>query len=1559
MENNISNSDINAYGMFKKVTVQPVSYTTIQSAVEAIEGFMVPGQEEYLFNKVKSLPNDAVIVEIGSYKGRSTVAMSYACIGTNRKIYCLDTWDGNDTDFSDRNFFDIWQENIEKNGLSQYVVPLRGYSHQILSQWEELTGDKAIDFIFIDGSHQFLDVLKDYEQSLPLVKDGGWIAFHDVVPTWPGPERVWHNIAKHCLLNHEYSSTLACGQKNSTAFSSTSSPELPIHFFTIVLNGEPFIEYHIEVFKQLPYKWHWHIVEGVADLKHDTAWSLLHGGRITDEIHSKGRSNDGTAEYLDELAQLYPENVTVYRKPEGIFWEGKREMVNAPLPNIREECLLWQVDVDELWTGEQLCTARYMFINNPEKTAAFYWCWYFVGENLVISTRNCYAQNPAQEWLRTWRFKPGHVWVRHEPPILAEPLPNGDLRNVAEFNAFRHEETENLGLVFQHFAYVIPEQLRFKEQYYGYTNALSQWTALQQQTKFPALLRQYLGWVQDGTTVDTAESCGVVPIAQKESNGTRWRFVEPDGLQSRTLTTQTQSPRILIDGVFFQLYRTGIARVWNSLLEEWAKNGFSQHIIILDRAGTAPKIVGIRYLTIPAYNYGTADADRQMLQQVCDEEGADLFISTYYTTPLSTPSVFMAYDMIPEVLEANLNEPMWRVKHHGIRHASAYIAISENTAQDLVKFFPNIALGSVSVAHCGVKSSFSPASKEEISNFKNKYGISKPYFISVGGGSDYKNTELFFQAFAQLSSKQGFEVICTGSSVLLELEFRAYTAGTVVHKLNLNDEELRVAYSGAIALVYPSLYEGFGLPVLEAMACGCPVITCPNASIPEVAGEAALYVNDKDVEGFAQALCEVQKPKVRNSLIRGGLEQAKKFSWSKMAKIVSSVLMKTAISITDENGKESEGYNLQESIKKLLVAMRDQPAYQLSLPSSLSQIPEPFLNEYISLLFKNPPLFQEVGEVEKYYQHIQRWVDELHTNIVGQLDVEVWREVAITFTYSANFVLYFTKANLKEIYVKRATIIEQTLRSKGHQLDYSFPEKLQDTSKIRLGILATNFHPQAEIFATLPVYKSLNRDLFEIIIYFVNATGHRFERYCLGCADTAVRLPQDLESQVQTIRDGDLDILFIATNVTAQTNRIAELAVHRLARVQVVGMNSPVSTGMRHVDYYISSKLTEAGSNPQQHYSETLVTLDVPAQCFDFATEEQLLTTINVNREILNIAQSAVIYISGANFYKIIPEVEETWAKILARVPNSVLVLYPFNPNWAPIYPVTAFEERILATLARHGVGKDRLILLDAVPNRADVKERLKVADIYLDSYPYAGMTSLIDPLEVGVPTVVMSGDYARSNMGASLLRELEMFDLIVDSEEAYVELAVALGTNPELRFQKSNLLNQKMQNTPRFLDSRSYSARIGLVFQEIFAKYQGNILKENLRLSALNLIIFPDWGQPEELLLQELVSVLRAIATHPDKSKMTLLVDSSNVSDDDANLILSSVAMNLLMEEDLDVSEGPEISLVGQLSKLQWQALMSHLQGRIVLKQENTEVSTPTGFEKIPSYLLESFTNM
>lgn len=219
-------------------------------------------------------------------------------------------------------------------------------------------------------------------------------------------------------------------------------PSLPIHFFTIVLNGEPFIQYHIDVLKQLNFKWHWHIIEGVADLKQDTAWSLQFGGKITDDLHDFGRSKDGTTAYLDQLKQQYPDQITIYRKPERQFWNGKREMVNAPLVNIHEDCLLWQIDVDELWKVEQICTTRQMFLENPDKTAAWYWCWYFVGENLVISSRNCYAENPQQEWLRTWRFKPGMQWLSHEPPLLVQPLTNGQWQDIATLNPFWHQETE-------------------------------------------------------------------------------------------------------------------------------------------------------------------------------------------------------------------------------------------------------------------------------------------------------------------------------------------------------------------------------------------------------------------------------------------------------------------------------------------------------------------------------------------------------------------------------------------------------------------------------------------------------------------------------------------------------------------------------------------------------------------------------------------------------------------------------------------------------------------------------------------------------------------------------------------------------------------------------------------------------------------------------------------------------------------------------------------------------------------------------------------------------------
>ena len=162
-------------------------------------------------------------------------------------------------------------------------------------------------------------------------------------------------------------------------------------------------------------------------------------------------SNDGTSEYLDELQREYPDNITVYRKPAGEFWEGKLEMVNAPLQNIREQCLLWEIDVDELWTAEQITRCRELFFSRPEKSAACFYCHFLVGQELVITTRDTYGNNTSYEWLRVWRFEPGMKWRSHEPPQLCRNV-EGEWRNLAGGDVFTHSETEGQGLIFQHHA---------------------------------------------------------------------------------------------------------------------------------------------------------------------------------------------------------------------------------------------------------------------------------------------------------------------------------------------------------------------------------------------------------------------------------------------------------------------------------------------------------------------------------------------------------------------------------------------------------------------------------------------------------------------------------------------------------------------------------------------------------------------------------------------------------------------------------------------------------------------------------------------------------------------------------------------------------------------------------------------------------------------------------------------------------------------------------------------------------------------------------------------------
>jgi hypothetical protein len=474
--------------------------------------------------------------------------------------------------------------------------------------------------------------------------------------------------------------------------------ELPIHFFTVVLNGQPFIQYHLQVFRELPFRWHWHVVEGVAELVHDSAWSVPLGGRVEPEMHREGRSNDGTTEYLDAIEAESPSAVTVYRKPQGVFWEGKREMVEAPLRKIHEPCLLWEVDADELWLPEQIVAMRRLFREQAHRTAAFYWCDYFVGPEAVISTRYNYAENPAQEWLRTWRFMPGAHWASHEPPVLvtaSSPDRYVDLGRVAPFS---HDETEAAGAKFQHFAYATEEQLRFKEAYYGYRGAVQSWHRLQNELSRSVFLRSYFPWVHDWAMADTAARASVIPLA-RPGHGGKWQFLSSGEFAARGHERKLAHPQLVFDSTFTARAQTGVRNVWAKLLSEWLRTGFADNFVLLDRAGRVVRVPGLRYRSLPDCG-DDSEEDAAILERLCRDVGADLFVSAQYTMPTATPSVLI-HGLLPAGSAPNRAGELGGKGRAMARRAMAHLVFSEESKRHLVRLCPDVEPGRILVVQNG------------------------------------------------------------------------------------------------------------------------------------------------------------------------------------------------------------------------------------------------------------------------------------------------------------------------------------------------------------------------------------------------------------------------------------------------------------------------------------------------------------------------------------------------------------------------------------------------------------------------------------------------------------------------------------------------------------------------------------------------------------------------------------------------------------------------------------------------------------------------------------------
>jgi len=225
-----------------------------------------------------------------------------------------------------------------------------------------------------------------------------------------------------------------------------------------------------------------------------------------------------------------------------------------------------------------------------------------------------------------------------------------------------------------------------------------------------------------------------------------------------------------------------------------------------------------------------------------------------------------------------------------LKNAKKIITVSESTKNDLIKFY-NINSNKIKVIYCGIDRTFFTKKKEAKKYIKNKYNLEN-FIFTVGSSYPHKNINRLIEAFNKLNDKNITLAITGKVGKYQKQMIESYNIKNVTFIGYVDFNDLPYFYSAAIAMVYPSLYEGFGLPPLEAMSCDCPVIVSNTSSLPEVCGEAAEYINPTDVESIKNGIIKVVYDKeYRQSLIEKGREQVKKFSWEETVRKILKVLL--------------------------------------------------------------------------------------------------------------------------------------------------------------------------------------------------------------------------------------------------------------------------------------------------------------------------------------------------------------------------------------------------------------------------------------------------------------------------------------------------------------------------------------------------------------------------------------------------------------------------------------------------------------------------------------------
>lgn len=274
----------------------------------------------------------------------------------------------------------------------------------------------------------------------------------------------------------------------------------------------------------------------------------------------------------------------------------------------------------------------------------------------------------------------------------------------------------------------------------------------------------------------------------------------------------------------------------------------------------------------------------QMFRALATVAAPDIVHETYYepirTAPKSSKIITTMHDTIPERFPQFF--PGFKLhqadKQKVLLRADRVICVSESSRKDLLELYD------VNPAHVSVvllASSIEPPREGPID-------VGSPYFLHVGRRYHYKNFNGLIQAFGADRLYRTHKLVSFTpmpfSTAELEVMKRAGVPHESVVRVGGDDTVLARYYAGADALVFPSMYEGFGIPLLEAMRCSCPIVTSQTGSLPEVAGDAAIYCDPGDVTSISQALLKIaSSPETRANLIAKGLVRAQGFSWDRCA----------------------------------------------------------------------------------------------------------------------------------------------------------------------------------------------------------------------------------------------------------------------------------------------------------------------------------------------------------------------------------------------------------------------------------------------------------------------------------------------------------------------------------------------------------------------------------------------------------------------------------------------------------------------------------------------------